>query len=274
MPINSKVSARTSLLKCSEAARAHIPVAKSSSQQKMFCIIVPLVYICQYGPLLINILSQTLSFSEKLRALKSFFINTYILILFCGHKKARHFLASSCLLDRMLGQQATRLASTPASRSKQAARATPKGSLLMLCALSPTSRPYLSLGLSIRATFFVDRGHSLCLASTEIPVFMDKIAKLTVVSIKTALFVDSPRFRWREYGQQATRLANMPTSRSKQATRATPKGSLRCFVPLVQPLDPISVWVCPSERLFSWTGATILFSRPQKSLFSWTRSPN
>ena len=58
---------------------------------------------------------------------------------------------------REYGRQATRLASTPASRSKQATRATPKGSLLMLCALSPTSRPYLSLGLSIRATFFVDR---------------------------------------------------------------------------------------------------------------------
>jgi hypothetical protein len=34
-------------------------------------------------------LSQTLSFSEKLRALKSFFINTYIKVLFCGQIKCR-----------------------------------------------------------------------------------------------------------------------------------------------------------------------------------------
>jgi hypothetical protein len=33
-----------------------------------------------------KMLSQTLSFSEKLRALKSFFINTYIKVLFCGQK--------------------------------------------------------------------------------------------------------------------------------------------------------------------------------------------
>ncbi len=112
----------------------------------------------------------------------------------------------------------------------------------LLCALSSASRPYLSLGLSIRATFLVDRNlkltvvstqtahlvdrcHNLVLASTEIPVFMDKTAQLTILSTITALFMDSPRFRWREYGQQATRLANTPASRTKQAARATPKGS-------------------------------------------------
>ena len=46
----------------------------------------------------------------------------------------------------------------------------------LLCALSPASRVYLSQGLSIRATLFVDRCHNLVLASTEIPVFMDKTA--------------------------------------------------------------------------------------------------
>lgn len=50
--------------------------------------------------------------------------------------------------------------------------------------------------------------------STEIPVFMDKTAQLTTLSTETPLFMDSPRFRWREYGRQATRLANMPSSRS------------------------------------------------------------
>ena len=48
----------------------------------------------------------------------------------------------------------------------------------LLCALSPTSRVYLSQGLSIRATLFVDRCHNLVLASTEILVFMDKTAQL------------------------------------------------------------------------------------------------
>ena len=113
----------------------------------------------------------------------------------------------------------------------------------LLCALSPASRVYLSQGLSIRATLFVDRCHNLVLASTEIPVFTDRIAKSIVVSMKTALFVDSSRFRWREYGRQATRLANMPASRSKQATRATPKGSLRCFVPGSQSLH--TIWFIP-----------------------------
>ena len=149
---------------------------------------------------------------------------------------------------REYGQQATRLANMPTSRSKQAARATPKGSLLMLCALSPTSRPYLSLGLSIRATLFVDRCHNLVLASTEIPVFMDKIAQLTILSTRTALFMDSPQFRWREYGRQATRLASTPASRSKQAARATPKGSLRCFVPRAKSPHTLSfVASCPSS---------------------------
>ena len=63
----------------------------------------------------------------------------------------------------------------------------------LLCALSPTSRIYLSQGLSIRVTLFegrnikltvvstqtahfVDRSLNLVLASTEIPVFMDKTA--------------------------------------------------------------------------------------------------
>lgn len=65
----------------------------------------------------------------------------------------------------------------------------------LLCALSPTSRVYLSQGLSIRVTLFegrnlklavvstqtahfVDRCHNLVLASTEILVFMDKTAQL------------------------------------------------------------------------------------------------
>ena len=130
----------------------------------------------------------------------------------------------------------------PVSRSKQSARATPMGSLRLLCALSPISRLYFSLGLSTRTSIFVDRSLNFVLASTEIPVFMDRIAesivvsmktalfvdrnfKLTVASTQTALFVDSSRFRWREYGRQATRLANMPASRSKQTVRATPKGS-------------------------------------------------
>jgi hypothetical protein len=59
---------------------------KSSLLMKIFCIIVPSVYTCQYGPFAMKMLSQTLSFSEKLRALKSFFINTYIKVLFCGQK--------------------------------------------------------------------------------------------------------------------------------------------------------------------------------------------
>ena len=100
-----------------------------------------------------------------------------------------------------------------------------KGLAPLLCALSPASRVYLSQGLSIRATLFVDRCHNLVLASTEIPVFMDKTAQLTILSTRTALFMDSPRFRWREYGQQATRLASMPASRSKQTARAMPKDS-------------------------------------------------
>ena len=96
--------------------------------------------------------------------------------------------------------------------------------------------------------------------STEIPVFMDRIAKsivvsmktalfvdrnfkLTVASTQTALFVDSSRFRWREYGRQATRLASTPASRSKQTARATPKGSLRCFVPGAQSLH--TIWFIP-----------------------------
>ena len=152
------------------------------------------------------------------------------------------FLACVRWWYKMPGQQATWLANTQASRSKQAERATPKSSLSLLCALSPTSRPYLSLGLSIRETLFkgrnlkltvvstqtahlVDRCHNLVLASTEIPVFIDKTAQLTILSTRTALFMDSPRFRCREYGQQATRLASMPASRSKQTARAMPKDS-------------------------------------------------
>lgn len=62
------------------------------------------------------------------------------------------------------------------------------------------------------------------------------------------IVVDSPRFRWREYGQQATRLASTPASRSKQAARATPKGSLRCFVPRAKSPHTISfVASCPSS---------------------------
>lgn len=134
----------------------------------------------------------------------------------------------------MLGQQATRLANTPASRSKQAARATSKGSLRCFVPQAKSPNSLICCVLSIRETLFkgrnlkltvvstqtahlVDRCHNLVLASTEIPVFMDKIAQLTILSTITALFMDSPRFRWREYGQQATRLANTPASRSKQA---------------------------------------------------------
>lgn len=91
---------------------------------------------------------------------------------------------------KMPGQQATRLANMPASRSKQTARATPKGSLCLLCALSSASRVYLSQGLSTRPYLFVDRCHNLVLASTEIPVFMDKTAQLTILSTITALFMD------------------------------------------------------------------------------------
>ena len=70
----------------------------------------------------------------------------------------------------------------------------------LLCALSPTSRVYLSQGLSIRVTLFegrnikltvvstqtahfVDRCHNLVLASTEILVFMDKTAQLEPTSL-------------------------------------------------------------------------------------------
>lgn len=102
--------------------------------------------------------------------------------------------------------------------------------------------------VSTEIPLLVDRCHNLVLASTEIPVFMDKTAQLTILSTRTALFMDSPRFRWREYGQQATRLANMPASRSKQAARATPKGSLRCFVPRAKSPYTISfVASCPSS---------------------------
>ncbi len=135
------------------------------------------------------------------------------------------FLACVRWWYKMPGQQATRLANMLASRSKQTARATPKGSLCLLCALRPASRPYLSLGLSIRATFFVDRNLKLTVVSTQTALFVDKTVQLTILSTRTALFMDSPRFRWREYGQQATRLANTPASRSKQTARATPKGS-------------------------------------------------
>jgi len=102
----------------------------------------------------------------------------------------------------MLGQQATRLANTPASLSKQAARATPKGSRSLLCApsqiselshlLRPVIRVTLFEGINLKLTVvstqtahFVDR----C-ASTEIPVFMDKTAQLTILSTRTALFMD------------------------------------------------------------------------------------
>ena len=90
----------------------------------------------------------------------------------------------------MPGQQATWLASTPASRLKQAMRATPKGSLRLLCALSPTSRPYLSLGLSIRATFFVDRNLKLTVVSTQTALFVDKCIKQIELSTISAISMD------------------------------------------------------------------------------------
>ena len=99
-----------------------------------------------------------------------------------------------------------------------------EGLVPLLCALSPTSRVYLSQGLSIRVTLFegrnikltvvstqtahfvdrcirslklstktrlfVDRSLNSVLASTEIPVFMDKSTKPTVVSTKQPLFMD------------------------------------------------------------------------------------
>ena len=46
----------------------------------------------------------------------------------------------------------------------------------LLCALSLASRVYFSLGLSTRTSIFVDRNINFVLASTEIPVFMDKTA--------------------------------------------------------------------------------------------------
>ena len=99
-----------------------------------------------------------------------------------------------------------------------------------------------------RAACFVPRAKSpnfliCCVLSIRVTLFGGRNLKLSLVSTQTALFVDSSRFRWREYGRQATRLANMPASRSKQATRATPKGSLRCFVPRAQ--SPHTIWFSP-----------------------------
>lgn len=91
--ISSKVRLRTLLHKCSDAARLHIPVLNSSWLKNKFCIFVPSVYKCQYGPLLINMLSQILSFSEKLRALKSFFIDIRLIFPFLSTK-------TSCFVDR------------------------------------------------------------------------------------------------------------------------------------------------------------------------------
>ena len=131
----------------------------------------------------------------------------------------------------------------------------------------------------------MDRSCKSPIVSTKTAISVDRCSYVSLASIKTPLFVDrsfnlrrpenSPNFwppyrlcpRWPEkslfswpildcetgdIASEATRLANTPASRSKQAARATPKGSLRCFVPLVQPLDPISVWVCPSKLYFSW----------------------
>ena len=93
LAINSNVSITTPLHKCTPAARHHIPVMKSLSQQNMFCILVPSVYTCQYGPWLIYILSQILSFSEKLRAPKSFFIY-FVFNRPCNFQKNAYFLGS------------------------------------------------------------------------------------------------------------------------------------------------------------------------------------
>ena len=120
----------------------------------------------------------------------------------------------------------------------------------LLCALSPTSRPYLSLGLSIRATLFVDRCHNLVLASTEIPIFMDKIAKLTVVSIKTTLFMDSPRFRWRgmvsrQRGWQICR----PAAQSKlRELRRRARSAALCPEPNLPTLSALSPSNKPQSR--------------------------
>ena len=123
-----------------------------------------------------------------------------------------------------LAREAARLANTPASRSKQAVRATPKGSLrcfvprakspnfLICCVLSIrvtlfegrnlkltvvstqtahfVDRCIRSIKLSTKTHLFVDRSLNSVLASTEIPVFMDKSTKLTVVSTKQHLFMD------------------------------------------------------------------------------------
>ena len=98
--------------------------------------------------------------------------------------------ARSLWLYRILGHQATWLANTQACRSKQATRATPKGSLRLLCALSPTSRPYLSLGLSIRATFFVDRNLKLTVVSTQTALFVDRCIKQIELSTISAISMD------------------------------------------------------------------------------------
>ena len=90
-----------------------------------------------------------------------------------------------------LAREAARQASMPVSRSKQAARATPMGSLRLLCAPSPISRLYFSLGLSTRTSIFMDRSLKFVLASTEIPVFMDKTAHPPILSIITVLLMDN-----------------------------------------------------------------------------------
>ena len=53
----------------------------------------------------------------------------------------------------------------------------------LLCALSPTSRVYLSQGLSIRVTLFEGRNIKLTVVSTEILVFMDETAQLEPTSL-------------------------------------------------------------------------------------------
>lgn len=80
----------------------------------------------------------------------------------------------------MLGQQATRLANTPASLLCAPSQISKLSHLLR-----PIIRVTLFEGINLKLTVvftqtahFVDRCHNLVLASTEILVFMDKTAQL------------------------------------------------------------------------------------------------
>lgn len=119
-------------------------------------------------------------------------------------RKQPEFLASSRLRD----WRHSRRVHAAGKYAGQPLKASCAGGLApLLCALSPTSRVYLSQGLSIRVTLFegrnlklavvstqtahfVDRCHNLVLASTEILVFMDKTAQL-----EPTLFPQTPAWR-------------------------------------------------------------------------------